>query len=240
MRARYYSPHLKRFINADPIRFEGGMNWYAYANGDPIMQMDPSGLASVKILYNSGNGYVEKILDDPDPKTLNSTINGLPNASVRAMQFNGHGNRQEMYFNGTSDGLWVSPDDGHIYTDTNGTRFSTLVAPKLENNACVNFAGCNTAHVLSSFWRGDNITKIASQEVPKAVFTGSVFYSLGNELSNPFNRDQGTGPIGSDHSEFVLGIVKSYQNGTRINGWGSGSNYWYDTAKSGVQMATRK
>ncbi|MCC5842565.1 MAG: hypothetical protein JJT96_20780 [Opitutales bacterium] len=44
MRARYYSPELRRFINADPIRFGGGMNWYAYANGNPTMIIDPTGL----------------------------------------------------------------------------------------------------------------------------------------------------------------------------------------------------
>ena len=43
MRARYYSPELKRFINSDPARFDGGMNWYAYANNSPLMYVDPNG-----------------------------------------------------------------------------------------------------------------------------------------------------------------------------------------------------
>ena len=43
MRARYYSPELKRFINADPAGFDGGMNWYAYANNSPLMYVDPDG-----------------------------------------------------------------------------------------------------------------------------------------------------------------------------------------------------
>ena len=43
MRARYYSTELRRFINADPIGFEGGMNWYAYAGRNPIVYIDPSG-----------------------------------------------------------------------------------------------------------------------------------------------------------------------------------------------------
>ncbi|MEM0967063.1 MAG: RHS repeat-associated core domain-containing protein [Verrucomicrobiota bacterium] len=43
MRARYYSPELQRFINSDPIRFDGGLNWYAYANNSPLMYVDPDG-----------------------------------------------------------------------------------------------------------------------------------------------------------------------------------------------------
>lgn len=44
MRARYHSPYLKRFLNADPIGFSGGSNWFAYANGNPISANDPTGL----------------------------------------------------------------------------------------------------------------------------------------------------------------------------------------------------
>lgn len=44
MRARYFSPHLMRFLNADPIGFSGGLNWFAYADGDPISKSDPFGL----------------------------------------------------------------------------------------------------------------------------------------------------------------------------------------------------
>ena len=44
MRARYYNPFLCRFINADPTGFSGGMNFYAYANGNPVSLLDPFGL----------------------------------------------------------------------------------------------------------------------------------------------------------------------------------------------------
>lgn len=46
MRARYYSPYTCRFINADPTGFGGGMNWYAYTDGNPISLVDPFGLAA--------------------------------------------------------------------------------------------------------------------------------------------------------------------------------------------------
>jgi hypothetical protein len=33
-----------RFVNADPIGFDGGLNWYAYCGNDPISYADPFGL----------------------------------------------------------------------------------------------------------------------------------------------------------------------------------------------------
>jgi len=44
MRARYYSPELERFVSSDPARFDGGLNWYAYANNSPLLFIDPTGL----------------------------------------------------------------------------------------------------------------------------------------------------------------------------------------------------
>jgi hypothetical protein len=45
MRARYYHPVLRRFLNQDPIGFEGGLNWYAFADGNPVTKNDPRGLS---------------------------------------------------------------------------------------------------------------------------------------------------------------------------------------------------
>jgi RHS repeat-associated protein len=46
MRARYYNPYLCRFINPDPAGFSGGLNFYAYADGNPISLIDPFGLGA--------------------------------------------------------------------------------------------------------------------------------------------------------------------------------------------------
>jgi RHS repeat-associated protein len=58
MRARYYSPYLMRFLNADPIGFSGGSNWFAYADGNPISLSDPFGLEAQigTIRGNMSNG----------------------------------------------------------------------------------------------------------------------------------------------------------------------------------------
>ena len=49
MRARYYSPDMRRFINADIIAGKISnavtLNRYAYANGNPVSNVDPFGLS---------------------------------------------------------------------------------------------------------------------------------------------------------------------------------------------------
>src|SRR6266567_1326722 len=43
-RARYYDPNPGRFLREDPIRFEGGVNFYPYVKNSPVQYSDPFGL----------------------------------------------------------------------------------------------------------------------------------------------------------------------------------------------------
>ncbi len=44
MRARYYEPTTGRFVSEDPAR--DGINWFDYANSDPVNECDQSGKSS--------------------------------------------------------------------------------------------------------------------------------------------------------------------------------------------------
>lgn len=43
-RHRYYDPKIGSYINQDPIGLTGGINSFAYVNGNPVSYSDPKGL----------------------------------------------------------------------------------------------------------------------------------------------------------------------------------------------------
>jgi RHS repeat-associated protein len=65
-RARHYSPAWGRFLQADPIGTQGGVNLYAYVNNDPLNLVDPFGL----MRDSPSNGQ----------SLLQGTVNAVPGA----------------------------------------------------------------------------------------------------------------------------------------------------------------
>ena len=68
MRARYYSPDMKRFINADIVPGEISnaitLNRFAYANGNPVSLIDPFGLSVWDWLQDKRNSIKNWLEDD--------------------------------------------------------------------------------------------------------------------------------------------------------------------------------
>ena len=75
MRARYYSPEHRRFVNADVIPGEISnaitLNRYAYANGNPVSNVDPFGLSAER---GSSNWYGAAAYNKTSVTTINEEI----------------------------------------------------------------------------------------------------------------------------------------------------------------------
>ena len=84
--ARYYVSWLGRWISADPIGLRGGVNLYAYADGDPVTLKDDSGAApepGAAIAEKAGTDALKKKyakagqVVDVTPANKNLNANGL-------------------------------------------------------------------------------------------------------------------------------------------------------------------
>ena len=50
--ARDYNPSIGRWLSKDPIRFDGGWNFYVYVGNDPVNKIDPLGLYEQETFVN--------------------------------------------------------------------------------------------------------------------------------------------------------------------------------------------
>ena len=107
---RYYSPETGRYIAADPIGLDGGINLYAYVGGDPVNGFDPEGLYTEIIIWqpvghgSSSFGHVSSNVND---KNYSWGPNGWDTRYPCASDY---AKRQETFRSGVGGILNLTPE----------------------------------------------------------------------------------------------------------------------------------
>lgn len=202
---RYYNPELGRYMEPDPIGLEGGLNPYAYAGSNPVMNVDPSGL---DITTGFGGMLFE---------TYNwATGNGFDWQNVKGAFKDGY-NGQGSFNNQYANMAWAATNDlmnfgtfggGTVIKNTvqlgvkqidNVMQMTKFSLPKLEIRS-IDFVG--PSKMYGPYHRlGDSMENIQSIKNSRELF--------GNPPTNFFRSDipkvkayEGSLPNGAKGFEF--------------------------------------
>ena len=116
MRARYYNPRLMRFVNADPIGFDGGMNWYVGFGNNPLSNADPDGtnptpfglpMTPSQVIASSASStpQAQQMRAIAEVNTAIYMVNSIPTAALAAGEFAVSLKNSTFYETGAGGGL---------------------------------------------------------------------------------------------------------------------------------------
>ncbi len=206
-RYRAYDPSIGRWLSADPIGEEGGVNLYGYLGGNPLNAIDPLGLAKCKITTSSGLGFEA---ENPNPRAIRIFLGLMgPGDMIREFTIDGHGYNQGINVNDqTGQGIeleiGISSSGAAIaiptWNDTGG-KISDQLSGHIDKDSKFRFDGCNTANDRPGFLgSANNLAKAFSAAFPDAEVTG---LRGPGWISNPV----------TGNANHVGGITRTYHGG---------------------------
>lgn len=109
---------MGRYTSADPIGLPGGINLYGYVEPNPVMKMDPLGLATLGI-----GGRVINRTDCCVLVSENDPTQGQQQLQVKPHSSSGWRDVDAIYFD---DGSALKIPDGSIYLTSDGETVAAV------------------------------------------------------------------------------------------------------------------
>ena len=199
MRARYYNPYLCRFISADPSGFSGGLNHFAYADGNPVSLIDPFGLYSYgKIALGSleivGGVVAAAAVGLAEPLTFGAVTVAVPTVFLGITHGSlmlGAGLQPDPVTEQQQNILDIYPSGPGQLVGMAGFAFGPEVGKKTETIGGllwdIKSVGGSTFEVLNSFADGE---KMALPLTQFGVDSASLF-SSSYDTAEMFSQNQG-------------------------------------------------
>lgn len=189
MRARYYNSYLCRFISSDPIGFSGGLNFYAYADGNPISLIDPFGLSALDsafgVLRAVGGGFEAAAGYSLAVASGTFGVATAPTVGGAAIGFAGFVGGTAIGAHGIDQiqaGLRQAFSGQRVDSLTSGTLQSAGMSPYAANltDAGISVVGSFGAGVAATGYRAATLSTTSSSEVANAsLWTQMKYYEAG-------------------------------------------------------------
>jgi RHS repeat-associated protein len=177
VRARWYDPVTRRFISADPLGTDAGMNQFAYAGGNPVTGLDPSG----KCETDPGEG-------DDEGKAV---------SSVRC-----DGGGEDPVDPGTTDPCTMfssdcpSTDSSTTNPDTNPDEPQGPIAQDSTTSSCYGFSPSQCSAISQAIQNlvnsDDPVCAFYGQVAANAWANGSIVHITDQMASSDFHVDPAT------------------------------------------------
>jgi RHS repeat-associated protein len=204
---RIYDPRTGRFMQADPIEYDAGMNLYAYVGGDPVNSADPSGLTPQNLECTGTR--------------LCSVHDGRVSGSVQVFgDINGFRER------GNSSGGSIDLVEVNIYDINNlatpintwwefrmdGMSFGSVSMDNFHQQKCAGGSVCPD---------GSPESKMRYSTTLRAIFaTPAVFKQMARawQLSDPYGNENSK----TEHGFWIFEAYGFYAPGRMLTGQGDG------------------